>query len=772
MSATKPPVDVRSGSVAAHVPAVAGYVLLTVVQLWPMIGAIDRVVPSDLGDPLLSTWTLWWNAREVPFSSRWWDGLAFFPAPSTLALSDHRVGLGLIATPILWLGGSAVLAYNVTFAATYVLSALAAYAMAFMLTGSRGAAFIGGLIFGFHPLRAEHLPHLELLAAYWLPIALLALHRWADSPRWRWPIIVAAALTMQALTCGYYFVYSAPLLGLWLLWFTPRHLAVRRHAALAAALVVPLILIAPVLMAYRQAHLRMGLARSINEIEQLSADMLGLLTAPEPLAFWNAPDSWRTPEGSLFPGLTAVVLVGLAAARARRMPAPPGSRGWTLVRRLLLGGAAVALAAAALPILRGPSALEIAGLRLSISGSYKPLSTATVLFVAWGLTSVRLREARRQHRALPFYALATLAMWLFAFGPTARFLGERVLYKPPYSWLMLLPGFRDGFRAPARFAMLAAITLAVAAAVAFWRLTKDRGWRTRQALFAAVVIGVLVDGWIAPFRVVSAPEPLAMPSAVPAQAAVLELPIGVFEDAEAMFHSIFHGRRILNGMSGYEPPHYPLLRLSLEEGRTEVLAVVAGYADLGIFLPRDEAGARLAARIRDETGAESVALTDEHEVLLLGRTIRRDAADPTGLRSIRAASIASSANPDHLGLMNDGERLTTWVTPEPQAGGEEVIADAGAIRFIAGVSLSLGPSMTAFPRGLLVELSSDGREWFEAWRGDMAAPSVAAAIVDPRDVTTVISFPSRDARFVRLIQTGVSTHPWAISELRLLTPAG
>ena len=770
MSETTAPVLTPRGIVAAHLPAVVAYALLTLVQLWPMVVAIDRVVPSDLGDPLLSTWTLWWNAREVPFSAGWWDGLAFFPAAGTLALSDHRVGLGLIATPILWLGGSPVLAYNVTFAATYLLSALAAYALAFTLTGNRAASFVGGLAFGFHPFRAEHLPHLELLAAYWLPIILLALHRWADSPRRRWPVLLAVALTMQALTCGYYFVYFAPLLGLWLLWFTPRGLPVRRYTTLAAALIVPLLLIAPVLAEYRHVHQRMGLARSITEIEQLSADAIGLLTAPEPLAFWNAPDSWRGPEGSLFPGLTAVLLVGIAVVLSRRDPAPSSSRVWIVGRRVLLAGVVVGLAAAALPIVRGPSALEFAGLRISVSNSYKPFSTATVLFIAWLLTSARLRQAWRQRTAFPFYVLATLAMWLFAFGPTARLLGERVLYKPPYSWLMVLPGFRDGFRAPARFAMLAAVTLSIAAAIAFWHLVQRRGWTAQAAAFAIIVAGIVVDSWIAPFRVVAAPAPLTMPSAVPADAVVLQLPVGVFEDAETMYRSMTHHRRLLNGMSGYEPPHYPILRLSLEEGRTEALSVFAGHADLAIFVPRDEAGVRLAALIRRDAGAESVAVTDRHEVLLVDRTTPRDAAVPPGLRSIRAASIASLDNPEHLSLLNDGERQSTWVTPEPQAGGEQLVADAGDVIPIAGVTLSLGRSMTAFPRGLRVEVSAGDGGWIDVWRGDMAAASVAAAIADPRDVTTVVSFPVRQARFVRLTQTGASTHPWAVSELRLLTP--
>ncbi|MGH9175797.1 MAG: hypothetical protein ACRD1H_15640, partial [Vicinamibacterales bacterium] len=236
----------------AHGPAALVYALLTLLQLWPLIVRLHQVVPSDLGDPLLSTWTLWWNASVTPFTSAWWDGLAFFPIPATLTFSDHRVGLGLIATPVIWLGGSPLVAHNLTFGLTFFLSALAGYALAFTLTRSRAAAFVGGLVFGFHPFRAEHLSHLELLAAYWLPVVLLALHQWAATQRRRWLVLFAVALAMQALTCGYYFIFFAPLLGLWLIWFTPRGLSATRYASLGAAIGLPLVIIAPVLQKYRQ----------------------------------------------------------------------------------------------------------------------------------------------------------------------------------------------------------------------------------------------------------------------------------------------------------------------------------------------------------------------------------------------------------------------------------------------------------------------------------------------------------------------------------------
>ncbi|HEX7283773.1 MAG TPA: hypothetical protein VF239_17070, partial [Vicinamibacterales bacterium] len=297
---------------AAHFGVSAIYVVIAVALTWPLAVNLDRV-PVDLADPLLSIWLLWWNATTVPLTEAWWNGLAFFPATDTITLSDHRLGLGIITTPAIFAGATPVAAYNLAFIASFFLSASAAYSLGVMVTGSRLAAFVAGLIFGFNPFRAGHLEHLELLSAYWLPVMLLALHAWQQSGRRRWLVMFAMASWLQALTSGYYFVFSMVLVGLWALWFAARRRAsLSSLAALGVAIVGPMIAIAPVLYRYQQAHRRMGLRRGITEIEALSADVSGLWTAPERLFLWNSPAELQRPEGAIFPGLLAVLIVALA----------------------------------------------------------------------------------------------------------------------------------------------------------------------------------------------------------------------------------------------------------------------------------------------------------------------------------------------------------------------------------------------------------------------------------------------------------------------------
>lgn len=751
-----------------HAIAVCAYAALTILLTWPLVTAPGAWVPHDLGDPLLSTWALWWNATHLPFTDTWWNGAVFHPAPGALALSDHRVGIGLITTPLILAGVSPLAAHNVAWLLSYVLSAVAAYALTYSLTGHRTAAFVGGLVYGFHPFRAEHLPHLELLSSYWLPVVLLVLHQWVRTGDRRWLPLLSVALTLAAFTTGYYFFFLGVLIGLWLLWFLPWDLPPARYVELAIALAAPFVPLAPVLLRYRAIHQQYGLARTFTEIETFSADVRGLVTAPEPLLVWNTPAEWYVPEGALFPGLTAVAVVAWAVATGRHTPR---SVWWPRARRGVLALAMVAGAAALLHTLWGPVRLDLGPLRISVSETHKPLSLAALLMLIWVLTSSPVREARRAREPLMFYALATVAMWLFALGPTPRLMGERLLHKPPYFWLMKLPGFADGFRAPSRFAMLAALCLSVAAAVALVRVTARTRSRAGVILMWAAAAGVLVDGLVFPFPFEPAPAALTLPADVPGDAAVLELPTGVSEDATAMYHATRHGRPVVNGLSGYEPPHYAVLRAALRDGDTGTLDVLASERPLAVFVRKGPEIAGLVSLLPRQSRARLVASTGSHDVFLLPAAPRGRTRLPDASRELPIAALDASVGADQLQGLRDHDRRTAWVTDGPQRGSEHVTVTLAAPAEVSGVVLALGQYTLHFPRWLAISVSDDGATWQPVWDGPLGARAVAAALDDPLEVRIPLEFPAVRARYVRLTQTSRSLeHEWAIAELIVVGP--
>jgi hypothetical protein len=249
---------------------------------------------------------------------------------------------------------------------------------------------------------------------------------------------------------------------------------------------------------------------------------------------------------------------------------------------------------------------------------------------------------------------------------------------------------------------------------------------------------------------------------------VLELPACVFEDAAAMYRSATHHRRTVNGMSGYEPPHYSVLCAALAEGSCDVLAEFAAYADLAVFVRRDDGGASLTSSLTTQTMARPIGVTDRHDVFLLPRSAGRRPLAPAGLPTVRAWQFTSEINGRDLNLMNDDDPATAWIAGESQDGREQFVVDLGETVHARGVIVGLGGRSAAFPRVLAVDASVDGTEWTEVWHGATAAMTLATAIEDPRAIAVPFMFAPREARYIRVRQTGHAERPWAVAEFRVV----
>src|SRR5262245_28977000 len=102
---------------------VLGFTAFALAATYPVIRAPGRLVPGDLGDPLLTAWTLAWDADRLRHGLRGvWDALNFFPYRHTLLYSDHLLGVAVFTAPVQWVTGNAVFAYNAAFIASIILS--------------------------------------------------------------------------------------------------------------------------------------------------------------------------------------------------------------------------------------------------------------------------------------------------------------------------------------------------------------------------------------------------------------------------------------------------------------------------------------------------------------------------------------------------------------------------------------------------------------------------------------------------------------------------
>jgi hypothetical protein len=181
---------------------------LSIVATFPLVLRLGRALPSDLGDPLFTSWLLGWDADRLRHGlSDFWDAPILFPSRHTIAFSEHMLGIAVFAAPAIWLTGNPILGYDLAFIFTYVLAGSGMYLLAQSLTGRRDAAFLAGLAFAFGPPRALHVSHLQVLASGWMPIALWGLHQYFARRSAIALAVFAGAFTVQALSNGYCLYY-------------------------------------------------------------------------------------------------------------------------------------------------------------------------------------------------------------------------------------------------------------------------------------------------------------------------------------------------------------------------------------------------------------------------------------------------------------------------------------------------------------------------------------------------------------------------------------
>jgi hypothetical protein len=744
------------------------YCAVTVALTYPFILQMGSVLPNDAGDPALNTWILWWNTQAVPFSTEWWNAPAFFPAPGVMSFSENLLGLSLMSTPLHWLGVGPLTAYNVVFFLTFPLSALGAYLLGYELTKRHDAAFVAGLLFGFAPYRIAHLPQIQSLASFPMPFALLGLHRYLRDPRPKWLALFAAGWFLQGLCNGYYLLFFSVFVGLWIVWFASPWSRPRQFLAVSIAWVIAAIPILPLLLRYRAIHATFGFARDLGTIRDFSADVASLLHATGHLALWGAVDVFRRSEGELFPGLTVVLLV-VAGAFFVRDGRHTQVSSWMLMRRVLVVLTVATAVVSASAVVVGPWRLEPFGIRLlSVANPIKPLTFSLVLALLLALTSPALRRAYVRRSVIGFYAVAGFVMWLLSLGPVPTLMGNTIMHRGPYAVLMYLPGF-SALRVPARFWMTVTLCLAVIGAMVFARLTERLGRMTLAAV-TLVTFGVLADAWMTKMPLAATPKLFAALECGKADGPIVELPLGeIYSDVAAMYRQMSHGRPLVNGYSGYFPPHYAALRFGLSLRDHDVLTELAarGITDIIVNSEPDPDG-RWDKFVASHPRAALVCTQGKQSLYHVTPTAA--AKMPAGGAPLQIAVIRPNVNEGAVTSMTDQDRTTRWESG-PQTDHTAVEIDLGGVRTVAGIELLLGPFVEDFPRGLIIEASEDGQSWREVWQGGSAGLAFVAAFEAPRDVPLRYRFAPTPARTLRMRLTkNDDVYYWSIAEVRVLGP--
>lgn len=292
--------------------SLALFALLAVVHTWPMAAAPSHWSRID-GDGGLNTWAVAWVAHSlIDNPTGIFEANIFYPQHLTLAYSEALLLQGWFAVPVIALGGSAVLAYNVSVLAGFVLTGWMFCLLIRRWTGSWSAGCVGGSLAAFNAYTLVNITHMQFLYTGFFALMLFALDRLIVSPRARDAGLLAIGFVLQALASIYLMVFAVFALAFALLarigdWIRQSRPLMLR---LAGAAVIAFVWLWPYLAPYRDLNTAQHFVRSADEAEAASWRNY-LSTGARVHADWSH-DITGDVSTSVFPGIVALTLVALA----------------------------------------------------------------------------------------------------------------------------------------------------------------------------------------------------------------------------------------------------------------------------------------------------------------------------------------------------------------------------------------------------------------------------------------------------------------------------
>jgi hypothetical protein len=766
---------------------------LTLVLTYPLALHLGTSL-RDPGDPLLNTWILSWHIHKIINLDfhRYFDANIFYPQKRTLAYSEHLFPQALAALPIWVISKNPVLAHNFVFLLAFLTSTLGMYALARYLVKNDFAAVVAGMIYAFSPFMFAHLSQLQVATAGGIPLALLYLHKYFESNRRRDILLFSLFYVVQFLANGYYGMYLSLFSGLLILIWTiskKKYKEGRFWADLGLFFMIAFVCVGPFLYQYVLVRNEMGFAREPG----LSASLKSFLaTAAINRLYGRITAPFLRPEGELFPGLTAVALaifgfVTIIRAKKTRFesqkiekPVPPPVRFVLRLINILIVAAGILCVLVA----------ATGGWEVSFGRglTFQTHNLTNPILILFGLVLIRVflrRTFQGQRRKIALaepgapwlYAGIFLLAFLFSFGSQGPYM---LLYK-------YIPGF-NGLRVPSRFHVFVMLSLSIFAAYGIKQLFPAGARRRKSILKILIVLLILVEYASMPLPLKTVPVKREIPEVYQWLAArkekvvVVELPLPYAEkgvgltECYRVYYSAYHWKNIANGYSGYFPQIYNELCRRWNE--LPVADNIADLQTLGVNLiivhtadlsPKEIK--QVVAELEDlKIDIRTVAIFGTDYVLAVppGPSAPAESGwkDRAKLLSKAGWTVESNINQKMAGYAIDGSLETRWESG-PQKNGLYFTVDLKKPESVLGISLKLGRSSMDYPRGYVAEISLDGVHWERlAEQGKTILPIMA--FLNPRDLSLDIALGSKEARFIRITDTGEdATYYWSIHEIEV-----
>jgi hypothetical protein len=383
--------------------ALAVFLLLAVFHTWPIAEAPWRRSLNHNADAQYAEWSLAWVARSLVHNpAALFDGNIFAPETGTLAWSEPAITPALAGAPLIWLGASPVLVYNLLLIAGLTLTGWTTWLLIRTWTGSGVAGLVAGALAAFNVHLLTRLPHLMAAHAWTLPLTLLCADRLIRRRRPVDVVWLALAVAATAANSLYALAFAGIIVAVVGI---SSGIRPRPVLAIGAGSLLGLVLAGVVLAPYI-AHAAEGFTRPLEMVADFSATPAGYLASTSLLhSGWSAPFH-RGDVTVFFAGVTALLLAACGIATGI---AAPGQR-----RRVLV---IVALGVVGVVLSLGPAtglyrwlyswALPLHGLRAAARFGYLHLF-AVALAAGFGMAWLETRL--RSRRAIA--AVTTLALML------------------------------------------------------------------------------------------------------------------------------------------------------------------------------------------------------------------------------------------------------------------------------------------------------------------------------------------------------------------------
>ncbi len=760
------------------------YTLFALIIYYPVTIHLGQSLPQACDDPLLNCWILTWDISH--FYQGWtgyWNGPVFYPSKLTLAFSENLLGMLPLALLFHALTHNIIFVHNLLILSTFPLSGIFMYLLCLRFFKNTTAAFFAGLFFAFAPYRTVHGCHMNLLSMQWIPLIILFWYNAIEHRKWWSYPLLTFFIVLLCLSCihyGLFMLLTIPVITI--VYCMKKREALRGAAGVAFAYVAALMALIPINSTYSLVKKTLG---TINlPSPPYSASIVSYLTPCKSLNLWGwMYDIIGKSEGietTLFPGLLIILASAFTVSRlisGLKLPHLTGGNQTSLLHKIS-GVILLCLLIFILSIsLTGGFTISVAGLHISAFTTSIP-TTIFLFFAALYLATIPGIHTRMTalFQALPphYTVLFTLLIigLLFSFYGPFLLLGK---VAPPFFTM----------RVPARFFVLVLFSLSILAGLGVSAFIEERFTKGLKSLAYVIASCIVCAECLAlPLNFIYMTPPVS--GFVPVvyeklkedsdSKVVAELPF--FQSSVTpryMMYSTYHGKNLVNGYSGIILRYMEDLTTIFDgiPSPNSLKALRFFEVDSLILHKRFMApgdGEKLSGILKKEKTLTFLGDFNDSELYRVNRETlpEIDETEPSSPPLSRVGwkvEAPSRGFRESASSVLDGRVETYWTTGRKGQKGDTLLLDMGGVHLLKALCLSLGTDFRTYPHSYSLEISQNGMDWEEVKREDESFPPFKSYFKNPSNPLFIISFPPHACRYMRLILTKDSLHPFGVHEI-------